>query len=69
MLPDPPAAHPRGPTIDAIFKLGGGRCRTRQQRTPGGPPSTSSSNSVVDAVGPTDSAPQGAHHQRRLQTH
>jgi hypothetical protein len=35
---------------------------------PGGPVSVSSSNSVVDASGPTDSAPQGARHRRLLHT-
>jgi hypothetical protein len=58
-LPDPPAASPRGPTIDVVFKLGGGRCQTRRQRSPKGPPSTSSSTLVVDAVGPAGSAPRG----------
>jgi hypothetical protein len=33
---------------------------------PRGPPSTPSSTSVVDAVGPTDSAPQESRHRRLL---
>jgi hypothetical protein len=59
-LPDAPAVPPKGPAIDVVFKLGGRRCQTHRQRPPGGPPSTSSSILVVDAVGPDDSASQGA---------
>jgi hypothetical protein len=59
---------PRGATIDVVFKLGGGRCRTRWQYPLGGLPSTTSSTSVVDTVGPTGSAPQGPQHRYRLQT-
>jgi hypothetical protein len=40
-------------------KLGGGRCRIRRQCLLGGPPSMSSSTSMVDAAGPTDSAHRG----------
>jgi hypothetical protein len=59
-LPDPPAAPPpRGPTIDKIFKLSGGRSRTHWQCPPGGSPLTSSSNSTVDAAGTAGSAPRG----------
>jgi hypothetical protein len=42
--PDPPKMPPREPTIHGIFNLGGGRCRTRRQRPPRGPPSTLFSN-------------------------
>jgi hypothetical protein len=66
-LSDPPAAPPRGLAINVIFNHGGGRCRTCRQRPPGGPPSTSSSTSVVDAAGPVDSAPQGARHRCLIQ--
>jgi hypothetical protein len=48
----------KGPTINDIFKLGGGRCRT-PATPPRGPPLTSSLTSVVDAAGPTGSAPRG----------
>jgi hypothetical protein len=65
-LLDPPTMPPRGPTIDVIFNLNGGRYRTHRQRPQGVPPLTYST-SVVDAAGPTGSAPQGARHQRRLQ--
>jgi hypothetical protein len=54
----------RGPTIDA-FNSGGGRCRKSRQHPPGGSPSTSST-SVVVAVGPAASTHQRACH-RRLQ--
>jgi hypothetical protein len=50
---------PRGPSIDVIFKLGGGRCQTHRQHPSGGPPSTSSSTLVVDAAGPAGSTPKG----------
>jgi hypothetical protein len=63
-LPDPPTALPRGPTIDVFFNIGGGRCQSRWQRPLGAPPSMSSSTSVVDAIGPTDIATQGARHRR-----
>jgi hypothetical protein len=55
---DPLAVPPKGPAINDIFKLGGGRCRT-PATPPRGPPSTSSLTSVVDAAGPTGSAPRG----------
>jgi hypothetical protein len=42
-----------------VFSISGGRCRTHRQRPLGGPSSTSSSASVVNAVVPTDSAPRG----------
>jgi hypothetical protein len=74
----PTGSTPQGGTIDVVFKLGGGRCQTHQQRPPVGLPSMSSStsarhrrhlqNSVVDAVGPTGSAPQGDRHQRLAAT-
>jgi hypothetical protein len=54
-----PAVPPRGPATDVVFNLGDGCCWTRQQCLPGSPPSTSSSNSVVDASRPTDSTPRG----------
>jgi hypothetical protein len=56
MPPDPSTAPP-GAAIDVVFKLGGGRCRTCRQSLPGGLPSMSSSNSVVDAVGSISSTP------------
>jgi hypothetical protein len=49
-------------------KLSGGRYQSHLQYPPRGPPSTSSSNSVVDATRPTNSAPRGACHRRHLQT-
>jgi hypothetical protein len=61
-LSDLPPAPPKGPAID-VLNFGGGRCRTCRQHPPGGPLSTSSM-SVVAAVGPTASTPQGA--RRRL---
>jgi hypothetical protein len=61
-------APPRGPAINVIFKLGGERCRTCWQCLRGGPPLMLSSTSAVDTTGPTDSASQGAHHRRCLQT-
>jgi hypothetical protein len=63
-LSDPPNASPRRLAIDVFFKLSGGHCRTHRQCPLGGPPSTSSSTSVVAVAGPTSSAPQGAHHRR-----
>jgi hypothetical protein len=63
MLSDSPVPPPRGATIDVFFNLGGGLCRTCRQRPLGGMPSTSSPTSVVDATGPTGSAPQGARHR------
>jgi hypothetical protein len=39
----PAGSAPRGPAIDVVLKLGGGRYRTRRQRPPRGPPSRSSS--------------------------
>jgi hypothetical protein len=56
LLLDPLAVPPRGGTIDVFFNIGGGRCWTRRQH-PKGPPSTSSSTSVMAAVGPIDNAP------------
>jgi hypothetical protein len=56
-LPDPPAAPPNGPTIDAFLKLVGGHCRTHWQRPPGDPPSSSYSILVVAAIGLAGSAP------------
>jgi hypothetical protein len=50
--------HPQGPTID-VFNFGGGRCWTCHQHPPGGPLSTSST-SVVIAVGPPAPAPLGS---------
>jgi hypothetical protein len=50
---------PQGPAIDVIFNIGGGRCWTHQQCLRGGPPSTSSSTSMVNAARPVGSAPQG----------
>jgi hypothetical protein len=67
MLPDPMTAHLRGPTIDVFFKFSGERYRIHRQRPLGGPPSTSSSTSVVEAARPTGSIAQGAHHRCRLQ--
>jgi hypothetical protein len=64
---DPPVAPPRGPAIDILFNLGGGRYRTRWQCPPGGPLSTSSSTLVVAAAGPIGSTPLWAHHRRPLQ--
>jgi hypothetical protein len=58
-LPNMPVVPPRGPATDVVFNLGDGCCWTRQQCLPGSPPSTSSSNSVVDASRPTDSTPRG----------
>jgi hypothetical protein len=58
----------RGAVIDIVFKLGGGRYRTYQQRPLGHLRTTSFSNSVVDAVRPASSATQGGHHRRCLQT-
>jgi hypothetical protein len=49
------------------LKLSGSRYRTHHQRPPENPPSMSSSTSMVDAVGPTDSAPLGARHRHHLQ--
>jgi hypothetical protein len=59
-LPDPLAAPPRDPAIDVFYNFGGGRCRTRQQHPPGGPPSMSSTTSVVTAIGATGSTPRAA---------
>jgi hypothetical protein len=59
-LLDPPAVPPRGPAINIFFKLGGGSFQTHRQCTTGGPPSTPSSTSMVDAAGPTGSTPRGA---------
>jgi hypothetical protein len=47
---------PRGPAID-VFNFGGGQCGTYRQHLPGGPPSTSST-SVVAAVGTVASTPR-----------
>jgi hypothetical protein len=66
-LPDLPSAPPRGSTIDAFFILGGGRCQTRRQHTLGGPPSMTSSTSVVNAAELANSAAKGTRHQRLLQ--
>jgi hypothetical protein len=52
----PTDSAPRGPAIDVVCNLSGGRYWSHRQRPPGGPPSTSSSTLMVDAVGPTDSA-------------
>jgi hypothetical protein len=68
-LSDLPTAPPRGPAIDVVFNIGGGHYQTRRQRLPGGPPSMSSSTSVVDTVGPTGSTPRGAAGGRRCRTH
>jgi hypothetical protein len=61
-----PTATLRGAAIN-IFNIGGGRCQPCRQHPPGGLPSTSST-SVVAAVGPAASTPQGACH-RRLPKH
>jgi hypothetical protein len=47
----------RGPAID-VFNFSGGRCRTLPRSTPRGPPSTTST-SVVAAVGPCRQHPPG----------
>jgi hypothetical protein len=57
LLSDVPQAPPKGPTFD-VFNFGGGRCRTCRQHPPGAPPSTSST-SMVAAVGPIASTPRG----------
>jgi hypothetical protein len=62
-LSDLSLAPPRGPAID-VSNFDGGRCQTCHQHSLGGPPSTSST-SVVAAVGDTGSTPRGCH--RRLQ--
>jgi hypothetical protein len=64
----PASSPPREPAIDVVFKLGVVDYRTRQQLPLGGPPSTFSSNSVVDAARPASSALEGGRHQRRLPT-
>jgi hypothetical protein len=46
-----PTPSPRGPTIDIFVNFGGGRCRGSRHRLLGGPPSTSSSTSVVAVAG------------------
>jgi hypothetical protein len=58
-LSDPLTVPPWGPAIDVVFKLGGGHCRTHRQRLLVGPPSMSTSTSVVDTAGPIGNAPQG----------
>jgi hypothetical protein len=63
----PIGSTPRAPAIDVISNLGGGRCRTHRKRPQGPHHRRSLQNLVVDAVGPTDSAPQEAHHQCHLQ--
>jgi hypothetical protein len=52
------AAPPRGPAID-VFNFGGGRSQRYRQHPPGGLPSTSST-SVMAAVGPVGSTPKGS---------
>jgi hypothetical protein len=66
LLLDPLVASSRGATIDIIFNLSGGHCWTRRQRPLEGPPSISSSTSVVATARPTSSAPQEAHHRHHL---
>jgi hypothetical protein len=56
-LPNMPGAPHRGSAID-VSNFGGGRCRPCRQHPPGGLPSTSST-SVVAAVGHTASNPRG----------
>jgi hypothetical protein len=34
-LPDPPAAPPRGPSIDVLYNFSGGRCRTCREHPQG----------------------------------
>jgi hypothetical protein len=53
----PTGSAPRGPTINVVYNLGGGRYWTHRQRPPGGPLSMSSSTLMVDVVGPIGSAP------------
>jgi hypothetical protein len=60
-LPDMPVAPSRGPAID-ISSFGGGHDWPCQQHPKRGPPSTSSA-SVVAAIGPAASTPQGALHR------
>jgi hypothetical protein len=67
LLPEIPATPPRGPTIDVFFNFSGGYCWRYRQHLPVTPPSTSSSISVVAAVGDIDSNSQGAHHRCLLQ--
>jgi hypothetical protein len=57
--PGPSTLAPHGSRMGT----GGDRCRRYPQHPLGGPSSTSST-SVVAAVGPTASTPRGAHHQR-----
>jgi hypothetical protein len=60
MLPDLPTVPPWGPTIDIIFKLGGGRYQTHRQCPQGARHQHLATTSVVDAVRPTGSAPRGS---------
>jgi hypothetical protein len=50
---------PKGPAIDVFFNFSGGCCRSYRQHLPRGPPSTSSSTSVVVTVGATGNTSQG----------
>jgi hypothetical protein len=60
LLLDPLTTPTKGLTIDIYSNFGGGSCRTRRQHPQWGPPSTSSSTSVVAAAGPARSTPKGA---------
>jgi hypothetical protein len=57
--PDSPAAPPMGPAIDVSCSYGGGCHRTSPQHPLRGPPSTSCLATVVTAVGPAGSIPEG----------
>jgi hypothetical protein len=58
LLPEIPTTPLRGSAIDVFFNFGGGCCRRYQQHLPRGPPSTSSSTSVVGAAEDTGSTPR-----------
>jgi hypothetical protein len=59
-LPDLSAAPLKRPAIDVFFNFGDGHCWTRWQHPTWGPPSMSSSTSVVVAPGHVGSTLQGA---------
>jgi hypothetical protein len=58
-LPELPTAPPKGAAIDVLINFSGGHYRNSRQHLPGGPPSMSSSTSMVANAGTPSSTSRG----------